>query len=56
MRTLLLIAALLSLALCLAFPVLFFLGRMDESAFKTALALSSLGWFVFAFAFASSRR
>lgn len=48
MRLLLRIAALLSLALCLLFPLLYFLGQMDEPGFKNALALSSLAWFLFA--------
>ena len=36
------------LALCLAAPVMCFLGRVDDAAFKNILAVASLGWFVFA--------
>jgi hypothetical protein len=36
------------LAVCVAAPVLCFLGRLDEVAYKNILAAASLGWFVFA--------
>jgi len=42
------ILALLSLAFCLAFPVMHFLGRLTVTEFRTDLLLASLGWFIFA--------
>jgi hypothetical protein len=47
-RRLFAVLALLSLALCLAFPVLRFLDRISEGGFRTGLLIASLGWFVFA--------
>lgn len=40
--------ALLSLAACLVFPVLYFLGRISEGGYKTGFLIASIGWFVFA--------
>jgi len=40
--------ALLSLAVCLAAPVLHFLGRISEGSFKTTFLVASIAWFVFA--------
>lgn len=48
--------ALLSLAVCLAAPVLSFLGRISERTFKTAFLAASAGWFVFAAARGSSKK
>jgi hypothetical protein len=48
--------ALLSLAVCLATPVLYFLGRVSEGAFKAAFLIASIGWFVFAVARGSSAK
>jgi hypothetical protein len=42
--------ALLSLGVCLAAPVLYFLGRITEASYKTAFLAGSIGWFVFAIA------
>jgi hypothetical protein len=42
------VLALLGLALCLAFPILRFLGRISEAGFRSGLLAASLGWFVFA--------
>jgi hypothetical protein len=42
--------AVLSLAACLAAPVLFFLGRITEGSYKTAFLVASIAWFVFAVA------
>jgi hypothetical protein len=42
------VLALLSLAFCLAFPILRFLGRISETGFRSGLLIASLGWFVFA--------
>lgn len=41
------------LAVCLAAPAMCFLGRLDEAAYKNILAVASLGWFVFATAWAA---
>ena len=46
--------ALLSLAVCLAAPVLFFLGRITEGSYKTTFLVASIAWFVFAVARGSS--
>jgi hypothetical protein len=40
--------AVASLAACLAAPVLYFLGRITASTFKTAFLVASIGYFVFA--------
>ena len=40
--------ALVSLALCLAAALLYFLGRIPESTYKLAFLLASIGWFVLA--------
>lgn len=42
--------ALLSLAACLAAPVLYFLGRITEAGYKTAFLVASIGYFIFAIA------
>lgn len=56
MKTLLAAASILSLALCLAAPVLFFLGILPEASFKLALLLASLGWFFLATAWMSYKK
>jgi hypothetical protein len=38
----------LSLLICLAAAILFFRGDASQSAYRTALALGSVGWFAFA--------
>jgi hypothetical protein len=48
--------AALSLALCLAAPVFYFLGRMDSAAYKAMLALATASWFLFATIFATHPR
>jgi hypothetical protein len=40
--------ALLSLALCLVSPVLFFAGKISERTYRLAFLLTSFAWFVFA--------
>lgn len=40
--------ALLSLLVCIAAPVLFFLGKISQNSFQTAFLVASLLWFVFA--------
>jgi hypothetical protein len=56
MKTLTAVAAILSLALCLGAPVLFFLGRLPQSSYRLALLLASLGWFFLATTWASYRK
>ncbi|MGA2362815.1 MAG: hypothetical protein ABSG73_10195 [Candidatus Aminicenantales bacterium] len=56
MKILLAFFSILSLGLCLAAPVLFFLGILPEARFKLALLLASLGWFFLATAWASYRK
>lgn len=41
-------ASIACLAVCLVAPLMCFLGRLDEAAFKNILAVASFGWFVFA--------
>ncbi|HVP91647.1 MAG TPA: hypothetical protein VMS75_10585 [Terriglobales bacterium] len=53
MKTFLGAASILSLALCLAAPVLFFAGILPEADYKLALLLASLGWFFLATAWAA---
>ncbi len=53
MKKLLAVFSVLSLVLCLAAPVLYFLGRLTEANFKLALALASAAWFFLATAWAS---
>jgi len=55
MKILLAIASILSLGLCLAAAVLFFLDAMSEENFKLALLLASLAWFCLAVPWASWR-
>jgi hypothetical protein len=40
--------SLVSLALCLAAALLFFLGRITESTYKRGFLLASIAWFVLA--------
>mgnify|MGYP001598147408 CR=1 FL=1 len=53
MKTLLAVTSILSLVVCLAVPVFFFLGYLPEDGFKSALLLASLAWFILATAWAS---
>ncbi|MDD8027030.1 MAG: hypothetical protein PHI34_10975 [Acidobacteriota bacterium] len=46
---------LLCLAVGLAFPVLFFLGRMDAASCKTYFLIASAAYFVFAVLWASAK-
>lgn len=55
MKTVLAIASIMSLGICLAAPVLFFLGLLPEAGFKLALLLASLAWFFLAVPWASCR-
>jgi len=47
MRTLAGILAVLSLALCLAFPILTFQGRIAEGASRFGFFAASVAWFIF---------
>jgi len=49
------LGALLSLGVCLAVPVLFFVGKISEGGYKLAFNLGSLGWFIFAAAWMAGR-
>lgn len=40
--------AIVSFGVCLAVPVLYFVGKMSEGGYKLAFNLASVGWFVFA--------
>jgi hypothetical protein len=40
--------AVLSLGICLAAPVLFFLGQITEARYKRAFLLASVAWFILA--------
>ena len=56
MKTFLGAASILSLALCLAAPVLFFAGILPEASYKLALLLASLGWFFLATTWVSHKK
>jgi len=56
MKILLGAVAILSLALCLAAPALFFLGILPEASYKLALLLASLGWFFLATTWVSHKK
>jgi len=56
MKIVLVVASILSLLLCLAAPLLFFLGVLPEASYKLALLLASLGWFLLATSWASFGR
>ncbi len=47
--------ALACLGICLAAPVLFFLGRIGERAYKTGFLLATIAWFLLATAWATAR-
>ncbi len=49
------IAAVLSLAACLVFPVWFFLGKMEEGAYKALFLVFSIVWFVLAVAWDAAK-
>jgi hypothetical protein len=55
-RFLFAVLSFLSLALSLAFPMIYFLGKMPESRYKLCFLLASVGWFVFASLWASARK
>jgi len=42
------VLSIVSLALCLAFPILRFLGRISIEGFRSGLLIASVAWFVFA--------
>jgi hypothetical protein len=48
--------ALLSLALCLVSPVLFFAGKISEGTYRLAFLLTSFAWFVFAILWMAAAR
>jgi hypothetical protein len=45
-----------SLAVCLAAPLLYFLGSWSEARFKLILLIASVGWFVFATLWAGTQK
>jgi len=49
-------ASILSLAVGLAAPMLYFLGVVPESRFKLILLAASAGWFVFATLWSGARK
>ncbi len=55
-KTLLAILSLASLAVCLAAPILYFLGRLPARDFRLAFLIASVGWFVFATLWAKARK
>jgi hypothetical protein len=48
--------SLLSLAVCLLAPVLFFLGKFTEHNYKLVFLIASLAWFIFATLWARKRK
>ena len=56
MKALLGLLSILALGLCLASPVLYFLGIVSRQAFRTAFLLSSIAWFVLAASWSAARK
>jgi hypothetical protein len=56
MKTIAVAASLISYAVCIAAPLLFFLGRIEMSTFKTLLGAGTVGWLVFATVWATAKR
>ena len=48
--------ALVSLGICLALPVLSFMGRIAERTYKTGFLLASIAWFLLATAWSTARK
>jgi hypothetical protein len=48
--------SLLSLAVCLFAPVLFFLGKMTEENYKLVFLIASIAWFIFATLWARKKK
>jgi hypothetical protein len=48
--------AILSLALCLLFPILRFLGRISEERYKLGLLFASISWLLFASVWAARKK
>jgi hypothetical protein len=46
-RILLSILSIVSLALCLVFSILHFLGRIGADRFKSGFLFASIAWFIF---------
>jgi len=55
-RTLIVIGAALSLAVCLAAPAFYFLGGVSAPAYKNTLLAGTFGWFVCAALLAARRK
>jgi hypothetical protein len=49
-------AALVAIAVCVASPVLFFAGSIDESSYRFLFAAGSLAWFVAAVTWVGTRK
>ncbi len=56
MKILLAVCSLLSLALCLLAPVLYFLGYLAEKNYKLAFLLASFAWFFLATTWVSYKK
>jgi len=50
------VLALLSLAMCLVTPGLFFVGKISERTYRLAFLLTSFAWFVFAILWMAAAR
>ena len=51
-----LVAAVVSLAVCLVAPVLYFAGRIEVEDYKTVFLVASIGWFVAATVYDAQRQ
>jgi hypothetical protein len=47
-RKIMAILAIVSLSLCLIFPIVHFLGKINAAAYKSGFLLASAAWFIFA--------
>jgi len=50
------VMSILSLILCLATPIIYFLGKISEENYKLIFLLASIAWFVFATLWATKRK
>ncbi len=48
--------SLMSLAVCLAAPILHFLGKLSAQGFRLVFLIASAGWFVFATLWSKARK
>jgi hypothetical protein len=50
------VLSILSLILCLATSIIYFLGKISEESYRLIFLLASIGWFVLATLWATKRK